>query len=125
MEASYAERRLEELDLVTVLTESLEAIGFTLPPDVVDHIVGSDHSAYSNSLEVPAGDDRAPSSRLREEGYGLGLVSNVALLPHHMRGRLDALGLAAVPRRDDVLQRGRGPKARPADLPVRAGAPSA
>lgn len=91
--ASYEERRLQELDLVKVFGESLEAIGYTLPPDVVDHIVELDHAAYANSLEVPAETVRT-LSRLREEGYALGLVSNVALLPHHMRDTMERLGLA-------------------------------
>jgi putative hydrolase of the HAD superfamily len=91
--ASYDERRLEELDLVTVFRESLEAIGFTLPADVIDAIVAMDHSAYTKSLEVrPA--TMETLERLNADGYALGLVSNIALLPHLMRRDLEILGLA-------------------------------
>jgi putative hydrolase of the HAD superfamily len=91
--ASYDERRLEELDLVTVFRESLESIGFTLPADVIDAIVVMDHSAYTNSLEVRP-ETTAALERLAGEGYRMGLVSNVALLPHLMREDLEHLGLA-------------------------------
>ena len=91
--ASYEERRLEELDLVTVFRESLEAIGFTLPADVIDAIVEMDHSAYSNSL-VASPDTLATLDRLAGQGYVMGLVSNVALLPHLMRQDLERLGIA-------------------------------
>ena len=94
VEASYAERRLEELDLVSVMTESLEAVGFSLPSDVVDHIIAIYHSAFANSLAVSEGTLRT-LQRLREDGYGMGLVSNVTLLPHLMRADLEELGLAA------------------------------
>ncbi len=94
VEASYAERRLEELDLVTVMTESLEAVGFSLPSDVVDHIIAIYHAAFANSLNVTEGTMQT-LERLRQEGYRLGLVSNVTLLPHLMRADLEALGLAA------------------------------
>jgi putative hydrolase of the HAD superfamily len=94
VEASYAERRLEELDLVTVMTESLEAVGFSLPSDVVDHIIAIYHSAFANSLRVTEETMRT-LEQLREDGYRLGLVSNVTLLPHLMRADLEALGLAA------------------------------
>src|SRR5205823_3101403 len=49
---SYAEHRLEEIDLLATFRETLSAVGFDLPDDVVDHIVGLDHSAYSNSITV-------------------------------------------------------------------------
>jgi HAD superfamily hydrolase (TIGR01549 family) len=91
--ASYEERRLEELDIVQVFTEALEAIGFTLPRDVVEHIVAIDHSAFSNSLEVKA-ETHATLKELAAAGYRMGLVSNVTLLPHLMREDLEALGLA-------------------------------
>ncbi len=37
--ASYEARRMEELEILEVFGESLEAVGFTLPRDVVEHVV--------------------------------------------------------------------------------------
>jgi putative hydrolase of the HAD superfamily len=91
--ASYEERRLEELDLVTVFRESLEAIGFTLPADVIDAIVAIDHSAYTNSMEVRP-ETLSTLERLAGDEYRMGLVSNIALLPHLMRGDLERFGLS-------------------------------
>lgn len=89
---SYRERRMEELDLVTGFRESLAAVGFDLPDDVLDHIVALDHSAYSRSITIEP-DILDVVRALRERGYRLGLVSNVSLLPHLMREDLDRLGL--------------------------------
>jgi HAD superfamily hydrolase (TIGR01509 family) len=91
--ASYEERRLEELDIVTVFRESLEAIGFTLPADVIDAIVAMDHSAYTNSMAVRP-ETLEALERLAGAGYVMGLVSNIALLPHLMRADLETFGLA-------------------------------
>jgi HAD superfamily hydrolase (TIGR01549 family) len=91
--ASYAERRMEELDLVAIFTEALQAVGFTLPQDVIEHIVAIDHSAFSNSLSVKP-ETITALERLAGEGYRMGLVSNVTLLPHLMRADLESLGLA-------------------------------
>ena len=76
VQRSYDERRLEELDLVVTFRSALMAIGFDLPPDVIDHVVALDHSAYSNSLTIEPEVMHALRS-LRERGYRLGLVSNV------------------------------------------------
>lgn len=94
IEDSYREGRLEELDQATLLFESFATIGFDLPPDVMEHIVALDHSAYSNSITVDAEVLRVLSS-LRDAGYRMGLVSNVTLLPRLMREDLDRLGLAS------------------------------
>jgi putative hydrolase of the HAD superfamily len=93
---SYTERRMQELDLVEVFDGVLsEALGLTVPPDVVRHVVALDHSAFSNSIAVEPAVLRALEA-LREQGYRLGLVSNVALLPDHMREDLDRLGIGAL-----------------------------
>lgn len=90
---SYEERRMQELDLVRVFDEVLlGALGLTVPPDVVRHIVALDHSAFSRSVTV-SGETLAVLRGLRGRGLRLGLVSNVALLPDLMQADLDALGL--------------------------------
>jgi putative hydrolase of the HAD superfamily len=92
VEASYQEGRMEEVDHVQGFREALAAIGFDLPDDVLDHLVALDHSAYSNSIRVES-DVVEVLSALREDGYRMGLVSNVSLLPTLMRADLEALGL--------------------------------
>src|SRR2546425_3525379 len=47
---SYADNRMEEIDLPATFRETLATVGFDLPEDVVRHIVELDHSAYSNSI---------------------------------------------------------------------------
>jgi putative hydrolase of the HAD superfamily len=89
---SYRERRMEELDLLGLFRESLGAVGFELPDDVIDHIVALDHSAYSNSISIDP-ETLAVLEDLAGRGYPMGLVSNVTLLPHLMRADLDRLGV--------------------------------
>ena len=92
---SYAEGRMEEIDLPTTFRETLATVGFDLPDDVVRHIVGLDHSAYSNSIVIRS-EVLGALERLRTEGYTMGLVSNVSLLPELMREDLDRLGIGAL-----------------------------
>ena len=84
---------MEELDIVATFRETLAGVGFDLPPDVIDHVVALDHSAYSNSITVEA-ETLAVLGELGAAGYPMGLVSNVALLPHLMREDLERLGIA-------------------------------
>jgi putative hydrolase of the HAD superfamily len=93
VEESYREGRLEELDQPTLFRESFAAIGFDLPQDVIRHIVNLDHSAYSNSMTVEP-EVLGVLERLRDEGYRMGLVSNVSLVPELMHADLDRMGLA-------------------------------
>ena len=90
---SYRQRRMEELDLVELFTQTLAGVGFDLPADVVAHIVEADHSAYSNSIAVDP-EVLDVLSRLHADGYRMGIVSNVALLPRLMREDLERLGIA-------------------------------
>ena len=93
VEASYEESRLQELDLVAEFDDVLRSnLGVSLPPDVVEHIVTLDHSAYSRTLTAPP-ETVVVLRELRERGLRLGLVSNVTLLPQLMRQDLEALGL--------------------------------
>ncbi len=89
---SYQQRRMEELDLVSLFRETLGGIGFDLPDDVLQHVVKLDHSAYSNSITVEP-EVLDTLGKLKEDGYRLGLVSNVTLLPDLMRADLERLGI--------------------------------
>ena len=92
VEASYVERRMEELDIAELFRESLAGIGFVLPDDVLQHIVVLDHSAYSNSMHVD--DETLDTLReLRGRGLRLGIVSNMTLRADLMRQDLDRLGI--------------------------------
>ncbi|MFN2589533.1 MAG: HAD family hydrolase [Actinomycetota bacterium] len=93
VEESYRQRRLEELDIVAVFRESLAAVGFDLPDDVLQHIIAVDHSAYSRSITIEP-DMLGVLRDLRRRGYRTALVSNVTLLPRLMRQDLEAQGLA-------------------------------
>jgi len=89
---SYAQRRLEELDIAALFRDAFGGVGFDLPADVIEHVVALDHSAYSNSITI------APETLdllrgLREDGRRLGLVSNMTLRPDLMRGDLSRLGI--------------------------------
>jgi putative hydrolase of the HAD superfamily len=91
--ASYEAKRLEELDLVATFDEVLSnTLGLSVPADVVQHVVALDHSAYSKTITVSP-ENLGAIRKLREGGKLLGLVSNVALLPHLMRADLEALGI--------------------------------
>jgi putative hydrolase of the HAD superfamily len=89
---SYRERRMEELELPRLFRESLGAVGFDLPDDVIDHIVTLDHSAYSNSMSIEP-QTLTVLQDLAARGYPMGVVSNVTLLPQLMRADLDRLGI--------------------------------
>lgn len=90
---SYADRRLQEIDLVRVFDEVLlAALGITVPDDVVRHVVALDHSAFSSSIAVEP-EVLEVLRDLRGRGLRLGLVSNISLLPDLMRADLDALGI--------------------------------
>jgi putative hydrolase of the HAD superfamily len=91
--ASYADGRLEELDLIATFDDVLSStLGLTVPADVIRHVVALDHSAYSNTITVSR-ETLSVLRTLRERGLRLGLVSNVTLLPHLMRADLEANGI--------------------------------
>src|SRR5436309_2582119 len=90
---SYQERRMEELDVLQLFEEVLNAaLGLSVPRDVVGHVVALDHSAFSNTITVSEENLRVLAD-LKERGLLLGLISNVTLLPDLMRADIDALGI--------------------------------
>ncbi len=93
VEASYVERRLEELDVLAVYEEVLGGLGLTLPPEVVHRIVTLDHLAFRSCIILPA-ETREVLGELRRRGLSIGFVSNAHFLPELLREDLQLLGLA-------------------------------
>ena len=92
---SYAERRLEELDQVSLFAEAFAAIGYELPQELLREVAELDHDSFSRSLKTPESTLTA-LNELKGMGLRLGLVSNVSLFPHLMRADLETLGLAGL-----------------------------
>lgn len=93
VDASYVERRLEELDVLGVYEEVLGGLGLTLPPEVVRRIVALDHLAFRSCIILPQ-ETRDVLSQLRRRGMAIGFVSNAHFLPELLREDLELLGLA-------------------------------
>lgn len=93
VERSYLERRLEELDQIALFDEAFAAIGYQLPPDLLQQVAELDHEALAASIAAEP-QTLETLEKLRADGYRLGLVSNVSLLPHMMRRDLERLGFA-------------------------------
>ncbi|MDP8930204.1 MAG: HAD family hydrolase [Actinomycetota bacterium] len=93
VEASYTERRLEELDVLGVYEEVLGGLGLTLPPEVVHRIVTLDHVAFRSCIILPT-ETREVLGDLRGRGLAIGFVSNAHFLPELLREDLELLGLA-------------------------------
>ncbi len=93
VEASYTERRLEELDVLGVYEEVLAGLGLTLPPEVVHRIVTVDHVAFRSCIILPT-ETREVLGDLRGRGLAIGFVSNAHFLPELLREDLELLGLA-------------------------------
>jgi putative hydrolase of the HAD superfamily len=90
---SYEERRMEELDVLQLFDDVLlSTLGVSVPPDVVQHIVALDHSAFSRTITVSE-ENLEVLIELKRWGLSLGLISNVTLLPQLMRDDLQALGI--------------------------------
>ena len=86
---------MEELDTLKVFEEVLNnALGVSVPADVVGHIVALDHSAFSNTITVSR-ENLAVLAELKGRGHRLGLISNVTLLPDLMRADIEALGIGS------------------------------
>ncbi|MDQ4131499.1 MAG: HAD family hydrolase [Actinomycetota bacterium] len=93
VEASYAERRLEELDVLAVYEEVLGGLGLVLPPEVVHRIVTLDHLAFRSCIVLPE-ETREVLGELRARGLSIGFVSNAHFLPQLLREDLQLLGLS-------------------------------
>jgi HAD superfamily hydrolase (TIGR01509 family) len=90
---SYAEGRLQELDVVELLVDAFAGIGVQLGPDLALELAAIDHRAFSDSITVPASTIEVLEA-LAGRGLRMGLVSNITLLPDLLHADLEALGLA-------------------------------
>lgn len=93
VEQSYLERRLEELDQISMFQQAFAGIGYNLPQDLLREVVELDHDALASSLQIEE-ETLSTLEQLKREGYRLGLVSNVSLLPHKLHEDLRRLGIA-------------------------------
>ena len=92
VERSYSERALEELDIISLFDTAFAAIGYKLPPDLLREVAELDHDALVQSVRMEA-DTVETLEKLKADGYKLGLVSNVWLLPELLHRDLETFGL--------------------------------
>jgi HAD superfamily hydrolase (TIGR01509 family) len=92
VERSYLERSLEELDQIALFAEAFEGLGYRLPPDLLREVAELDHDAFAKSVRIEP-ETMETLEKLKADGYRLGLVSNVSLLPDLMHRDLEAFGL--------------------------------
>jgi FMN phosphatase YigB (HAD superfamily) len=90
--ASYLRQELEELDILQMFDAALHDLGFRLDAATIRQIAELEHRALSTGMVLPES-NRDIVGELRGEGYKIGLVSNVTLLPHLMREDMARLGL--------------------------------
>lgn len=89
---SYLREDLEELDILALFDEALQALGFHLDAALIREIAVREHRALASGEVLPTA-NRDAVRRLKESGLKLGLVSNVTLLPEMMREDMERLGL--------------------------------
>lgn len=89
---SYEEGRIQELDIVELLTDAFAGIGVTLGPELARELAVIDHRAFSESIEVPPA-TLTTLETLTGRGLVLGLVSNITLLPSLLHDDLERFGL--------------------------------
>lgn len=93
VDASYRQRRLEEVDVVSIFDRSFRELGYDLDGELVREMARLDHESFSMSLELrPATAETL--ERVRASGLKTGIVSNAHFLPEMMRRDLGDLGLA-------------------------------
>lgn len=93
VERSYAQRTLEELAIIDLFDNAFQAIGYKLPAELLQEVAELDHAALLASVRI------APHAieileKLRADGCKLGIVSNVAQLPHLLHRDLENFGIA-------------------------------
>jgi putative hydrolase of the HAD superfamily len=92
IEDSYAREELEELDILALFDGALRRLGFHLEPALVREIAMMEHRALASDEIVPP-ENVETVHRLKKQGFKIGLVSNVTLLPEMMREDLENRGL--------------------------------
>jgi putative hydrolase of the HAD superfamily len=92
VERSYEQRTIEELDIIAEFNEAFSAIGYNLPADLLREVAEIDHDALVQSVRIES-DTLETLEKLKVEGYKLGLVSNVSVLPELLHRDMKNFGL--------------------------------
>lgn len=92
VDRSYEQRAIEELDIISEFSEAFSAIGYNLPPTLLREVAELDHDALVQSVRIES-DTLETLEKLKAEGYKLGLVSNVSVLPELLHRDLKNFGL--------------------------------
>lgn len=88
VERSYEERRLEELDHLTLFDEAFMTLGYRLPRELLHEVAELEHEALLLRIEP---ETYEVLEKLRADGYKLGLVSNVWMVPEFLHRDLEKL----------------------------------
>lgn len=92
VEESYRREELEELDILALFDAALRDLGFRLDAETIRRIAVLEHRALASGEVMPS-ENLEAIRQLKDDGYKIGLVSNVTLLPEMMREDLEKLGL--------------------------------
>jgi putative hydrolase of the HAD superfamily len=92
IDESYGRQELEELDILVEFTACFAAINISLPHEIIRRVASLEHRALTAELFLPPA-NAAALQELRDDGYKLGLVSNITLLGSTVRDDLHRLGL--------------------------------
>lgn len=95
VERSYVQRRLEEVDIIELFDEAFTALGYKLPEDLLREVAQLDHDALIKSVRIEP-DTMETLQKLRDDGFKLGIVSNVAQLPDLLHRDLESFGIRAL-----------------------------
>lgn len=94
VEKSYAERALEELDILSLFDDAFGKLGYRLPPALLREVAELDHDALVQSVRIePRTLDVL--GKLKADGLKLGLVSNVSQLPELLWRDIENFGIRA------------------------------
>jgi FMN phosphatase YigB (HAD superfamily) len=91
VERSYAQRALEELDIIALFDDAFSSLGYKLSPEQLREVAELDHDALVKSVRIE--DDTVATLRELQGTFKLGLVSNVSQLPDLLWRDLDNFGL--------------------------------
>ena len=95
VERSYQQERLEELDIITLFNDAFTKLGYELPEDLVKEVVELDHDALIRSVRIEP-ETLTVLEQLRSQGLKLGIVSNVAQMPHLLHRDIENFGIRAL-----------------------------
>lgn len=92
VERSYAQRALEELDIIALFDDAFSQLGYKLSAEQLREVAELDHDALVQSVRIEP-ETLETLEKLQSDGYKLGLVSNVSQVPELLWRDLDNFGL--------------------------------